>query len=275
MKRKDYIQQVSDKETAIIIEKLREVLANGIAGDVVEFGCYRGDTSLLMEKELERLSGVTKNISSYENKNKCVSEGDSRCEINSSHKSLWIYDSFEGLPARTVEDASVAGDGFSEGELLVSKREVVERFKKAGLSVPKIRKGFFENLDPGEIDTSGRVLRSSHDLPDRICFAFLDGDLYQSIRTSLELVSPRLVWGKNGNINTGAKCTDNTKIICGARKTDDAKSEKIQSVIIVHDYNNPQLPGVAKAVDEWIAAFSKQKTAPKLQRRESLAIISW
>lgn len=184
-------------------------MSRDVSGDIVEFGCYRGDTSLLMERVLER-------------------------EFPKSQSRLWIYDSFEGLPARTREDASVAGDNFRAGELLVTKREVVERFKKAGLRVPRIRKGFFENL-------------SNSDLPEEIAFAFLDGDLYQSIKTSLELVAPRM--NKNG-------------------------------VILVHDYNNPQLPGVARAVDEWMAggwrAWSAQrKTAPKLQRRETLAIISW
>lgn len=206
-KQTDYLQQVSDNETAVILSELRVILSHEVFGDIVEFGCYRGDTSLLMERVLER-------------------------EFPDSSSRLWIYDSFEGLPARTREDASVAGDSFKQGELLVTKREVVERFKKAGLHVPRIRKGFFENL-------------STDDLPSEIAFAFLDGDLYQSIKTSLELVTPRM--NKHG-------------------------------VILVHDYNNPQLPGASRAVDEWLAAASMaatQKTAPRLQRRETLAIISW
>lgn len=207
--RTEYLQQVSEGETAVILSELRNILSQNISGDIVEFGCYRGDTSLLIEKTLER-------------------------EFPESNSRLWIYDSFEGLPPRTREDASVAGDSFQQGELLVTKREVVERFKKAGLHVPRVRKGFFENL-------------SNSDLPEEIAFAFLDGDLYQSIKTSLELVAPRM--NKNG-------------------------------VILVHDYNNPQLPGVARAIDEWMAGgwrawSAQQKTAPKLQRRETLAIISW
>ena len=207
--RQEYLQQVSDNETAVILSELRNALSRDMSGDIAEFGCYRGDTSLLMERILER-------------------------EFPESQSRLWIYDSFEGLPARTREDASVAGDNFRAGELLVTKREVVERFKKAGLHVPRIRKGFFENL-------------SNSDLPEEIAFAFLDGDLYQSIKTSLELVAPRM--NKNG-------------------------------IILIHDYNNPQLPGVARAVDEWMAGgwrawSAQQKTAPKLQRRETLAIISW
>ncbi|MBR3263895.1 class I SAM-dependent methyltransferase [Candidatus Saccharibacteria bacterium] len=213
----EYLQQVSDNETAVILSELSEVLSRGISGDVVEFGCYRGDTSLLLEKILER-------------------------EFPGSVARLWIYDSFEGLPMKTREDVSVAGDNFKAGELFVTKREVVERFKKAGLRVPRVRKGFFEDLDAGDLNTSGKNLGTS-DLPSEIAFAFLDGDLYRSIKTSLELVTPRM---------------------------------NHDGVILVHDYNNPQLPGVSRAVDEWMAKIADaQKTAPKLRRRESLAIITW
>lgn len=222
MSQSERLKQVSDIETDVILSEARKVLERGVFGDMVEFGCYCGDTSLLLERILER-----------EFK-----------ELFVEGKRLWIYDSFEGLPPRTAEDASVAGDAFSAGELFVTKREVIERFKKAGLKVPRVRKGFFENLNP------------ETDLPEKISFAFLDGDLYCSIKTSLRLVAPRITHNENGS-----------------------------GVIIVHDYNNPQLPGVAKAVDEWMREVSSQagaggrtyaqKTAPRLQRRESLAIISW
>lgn len=173
----------------------------------MELGCYRGDTSLLLQKMLQSARGTENSANS-----------------RSAEKTLWIYDSFAGLPARTAEDASVAGDAFSEGELFVSKREVMERFRRAGLRVPRIKKAFFENLDP------------LTDLPEKICFAFLDGDLYSSIKTSLKLVTPKMTKG---------------------------------SVILVHDYNNPQLPGVARAVDEWLRAHPERK----LERKETLAIL--
>ncbi|MBR3220286.1 class I SAM-dependent methyltransferase [Candidatus Saccharibacteria bacterium] len=189
------MQQVSDKETEVLLELAERAL--GAPGELVEFGCYRGDTSLLLERLIER---------------------------RAPEKRLWIYDSFEGLPEKSAEDASVAGDAFKAGELFVTKREVVERFKKAGLRVPKIRKGWFEDLNP------------ETDVPEQICFAFLDGDLYRSIRVSLELVEGRV--DKSG-------------------------------VIVVHDYNNPELPGVTRAVDEWLGAHKKAK----LTVRASLAVI--
>ena len=75
----------------------------------------------------------------------------------------------------------------------------------------------------------------SKDLPEKIAFAFLDGDFYESIRTSLNLI-----WRK---LTTGA-------------------------IVVVDDYQNEALPGVQEAVDEWL------KTHPAVLKNEaSLAII--
>ena len=197
-KQSDYPQQVSAVETATILELLESTVTANVPGDVVEFGCYKGDTSILLQKLLHS-TGAT-------------------------DKTLWLYDSFEGLPPKTAEDASVAGDSFKAGELFVTKREVIAKFKKAGLRVPRIKKAFFEDL-------------LDQDLPPQISFAFLDGDLYGSIKTSLALVAPRLTPG---------------------------------AIIVVHDYNNPELPGSAKAVDEYLRAHPTKK----LTQKATLAIIS-
>lgn len=166
--------QVSEGETREIVGLAKNCL--GVKGDYVEFGCYKGDTSLLLAEVIREKEG----------------------------KRLWIYDSFEGLPEKTEEDNSVLGENFRGGELAVTKREVKERFLRAGLPVPKIKKGWFSDL-------------TEVDLPERIAFAFLDGDFYESIKDSLRLVEPRMSEG---------------------------------GVIVIHDYNNPALPGVKKAAEE-------------------------
>ena len=181
-------EQVSRGETEKILEVARECL--GVEGDFVELGCYRGDTSLLLA---EVLRGYNRG------------DGGGK-PVENSAKRLWIYDSFEGLPEKGNFDKSVLGVNFKEGELGVTKREVKERFLRANLPVPVIKKAWFKDLTEG-------------DLPEKIAMAFLDGDLYQSIKDSLELVEPKMANG---------------------------------GVIIVHDYNNPALPGVARAVDEWL-----------------------
>ena len=191
--------QVSKDETEKILGLARECL--GVEGDFVELGCYKGDTSLLLAELLVKNSvgnGVDKLRKSSE---KVVEKDYGRL----LRKRLWIYDSFEGLPEKNSADESVLGVDFKEGELFVTKREVKERFLRAGLPVPVIKKAWFCDLKDA-------------DLPEKIAFAFLDGDFYESIRDSLKLTGPKM--SKDG-------------------------------VIIVHDYTNPALPGVKKAVDEW------------------------
>ena len=183
--------QVSRAETEKILEIAQGQLS--VPGDFVELGCYKGDTSLLLADILKE-----------------------------TDKKLYIYDSFEGLPEKTGEDESAAGENFRGGELYVTKREVKERFLRANLPVPVIKKAWFNEL-------------GDEDLPNKIAFAFLDGDFYESIRDSLKLIENKMM---NGGI------------------------------IIVHDYNNPALPGVAKAVDEWV----KGKKL-KITKYESVVII--
>ena len=195
-------QQVSPKETLTILEIAKSQLDT--PGAFVEFGCYRGDTSVQLEKLLEAHG------SAFDPE---------------TGKRLWIYDSFEGLPPRDIKDGFSAGTEFKKGKLFVTKREVITKFKRHNLHLPVIKKSFFEHLDP------------TNDLPPKIAFAFLDGDLYTSIKTSLNLITPKL-----------------------------AKDAKI----IVHDYYNPQLQGVAKATDEWL----KQNPTRKIvQQVETLAIL--
>lgn len=212
-KNQDYMQQVTARETEILLQELKKTLNNNVPGDVVEFGCYKADTSVLYQKLLESMG----HGGAFQSENQAA---------QASQKMLWLYDSFEGLPAKTREDNSAAGDAFQAGELLVTKREVIEKFKKMGLKLPKIKKAFFDDLD------------IIYDIPEKISYAFLDGDLYQSIKTSLHLVTEKMSQG---------------------------------GVIIVHDYNNPELPGSSRAVDEWLKAH--QAKVASFRIAETLAII--
>ena len=191
------MKQVADNETKEILRIAEDCLR--FDGDFVEFGCFEGDTSLL-------LAGLLKEKS------------------KTGGKKLWIYDSFEGLPEKSVEDYSEAGRDFKKGELFVTKAFVKKRFLRANLPVPVIKKAWFSELNPTE------------DLPEKISFAFLDGDLYDSIKTSFELCITKM--GENG-------------------------------IIVVHDYQNPQLPGVTRAVDEFV-----KETGARLELTASLAILS-
>jgi O-methyltransferase len=170
--------QISREQLAVILGELRKALA--VDGDVVEFGCYNGDTSLQLGRMLKRFG---------------------------SDKELWLYDSFEGLPEKTEEDVSMLGKGFRTGALRAGRNELLRRFRRADLTMPMVVKGWFEELD------------AVRDVPAEIAFALLDGDYYSSIQVSLGLVAPKLVAG---------------------------------GVIMVHDYDNEALPGVKRAVGEFL-----------------------
>lgn len=147
--------QFNDKELVVLIRELRSVLERGVRGDVVEFGCYKGKTSMQIQRELH---------------------------AHPTKKKLYVYDSFEGLPPKTMQDASPAGMQFTAGELPARKGDVVRLFKQSGVTMPIIKKAWFSDLKP-------------QDVPEEIAFAFLDGDFYESIMDSLKHVWPKLTKG--------------------------------------------------------------------------------
>lgn len=148
-------EQFRDKELAVLLRELNRAITATAAGDVVEMGCYKGATSVELQKAIGKLR---------------------------PEKKLYLYDSFAGLPDKGSEDSSPAGMQFRAGELPASKSEVIRRFKQASLPLPIIRKSWFSDL-------------TSKDMPARIAFAFLDGDFYESIMDSLKLIWPLLTNG--------------------------------------------------------------------------------
>ncbi|MGB4957234.1 MAG: TylF/MycF/NovP-related O-methyltransferase [Candidatus Saccharimonas sp.] len=144
--------QVDPRELRVVLHELEQLLQAGKTGAVVELGCYVGTTSLFLRRLLDAYNYTGE---------------------------LHVYDSFEGLPSKTSEDQSVAGDQFVTGELHATRKQLIQNFKKAGLKLPVIHKGWFSDL-------------TTHDIPATVMFAFLDGDYYESIKDSFRVVTPRL-----------------------------------------------------------------------------------
>lgn len=184
-------EQVTKLQVEVILRELTRVLDAGVEGDIVEFGCYIGTTSLFIRRLLDH--------------NQTTSVKGRSFHAPEFH----VYDSFEGLPEKSVWDASPSGEQFTAGELAVSKKQFLREFQKAHLQPPIVHKGWFSNL-------------TEKDVPEKIAFAFLDGDFYESIRDSLRLVLPRMQKG---------------------------------GVIVVDDYAREALPGAAKAVHEYFQPY--------------------
>ena len=137
-------EQVDAKELGALLRELETVLQSGATGNVVEFGCYVGTTSLFIRRLLDAYDFTGE---------------------------FHVYDSFAGLPEKTQLDASAAGEQFKAGELLAPRKTFIHNFKKAGLKIPTIHKGWFADFIPD-------------DVPESIIFAFFDGDFYESIADS-------------------------------------------------------------------------------------------
>lgn len=82
-----------------IVEKLLQVLDSDLDGDIVEFGCYIGESSKYIMKTL--------------------------VETNST-KRLYVYDSFDGLPPLSSWEENT---GWRAGTLKTSEEVLISNFK--------------------------------------------------------------------------------------------------------------------------------------------------
>lgn len=175
----------------IILENLAQVLGKNISGDVVELGCCFGTTSLFIRRMLD---------------------------LFNSEKIFHVYDSFLGLPKKKSQDMAVSNSGgswiFEEGTCQTSKSDLINNFKKAKLALPVIHTGWFKDI-PDE------------QYPEKIAFAFFDGDFYSSISDSFEKVYKKLVKG---------------------------------AVVCIDDYGWEMLPGVKKACDDFLRGRPEENT---------------
>lgn len=182
--------QVNREQLQVILTELEKVLLRNVDGTVVDFGCYIGTTSLFIRRILD---------------------------LRNDNREFHVYDSFEGLPEKTTQDNSSAGEQFKAGELAVSKKQFVREFQKANLQTPIIHKCWFNEL-------------TSQDVPSQIAFAFLDGDFYESIKDSLKLVLPRLAPGATIIVDDYAR-----EALPGAARAVDELLPKHLSVQTIHN----------------------------------------
>lgn len=137
---------------------LESVVADRVAGDVIEAGAWRGGASILMRATLDSLG-----------------ERD---------RTVWVADSFEGLPKpdeRFPEDRNL---DLSWLDYLAVTREVVQRnFERFGLDRGvNFVEGFFEETLPSLGGKTWALMR-------------LDGDTYEATRIALESLYPGLSVG--------------------------------------------------------------------------------
>jgi O-methyltransferase len=145
-------------EAIYIVKYLHDGLR--VSGDVCEFGVAQGATSKLLAAEIMSLSD----------------------------RKLWLFDSFEGLPAPSKEDRLI-DDIFKlgtmdkyQGTMASPESQVLD--KLASIDFPrervKIKRGWVRDVIKTE------------DLPTQIAFAYVDFDLYEPIKDALEFIDPHM-----------------------------------------------------------------------------------
>lgn len=173
---------INSEQISHIVKNLTELLQKNIEGDVVELGCYVGESSKYIRKTLD---------------------------VFNSDKQLTVFDSFEGLPPLSEYEKNT---GWKPATLKTTEDVLISNFENNNLTPPKVVKGWFKDI-------------KEEDLPEKICFAFLDGDFYDSIYDSLVKIYDRMVDG---------------------------------GIILFHDFRRFDLPGV----DAAIKTFFKEKNIP-------------
>jgi hypothetical protein len=135
---------------------IEQVLADGIPGDLMETGVWRGGANIFMH-------GVLK-------------------AYDITDRAVWVADSFAGLPVPDVEAYPV--DAYwehSAGRVAVDIETVHKNFQRYGLLDDQVRflKGWFKDSLPNAPVAKLAVLR-------------MDGDLYQSTQDALTWLYPKL-----------------------------------------------------------------------------------
>lgn len=137
-----------------------------------------------------------------------------------SNKQFHVYDSWEGVPEkhdndntknfineissqiggdrkiRTVDKTIEMNTHWKKGITQTSKESFINTFKTGNIELPHIHSGWFSNIPDNEY-------------PDKICFAYFDGDFYTSIMDSFNKVYNKMV---PGGIIVIDDCGDNTLI---------------------------------------------------------------
>ncbi|GLW89890.1 TylF/MycF family methyltransferase [Actinokineospora globicatena] len=140
---------------------LETALADGVPGDVAETGVWRGGACVLMRAVLHAAGDVD--------------------------RSVWVIDSFEGMPKCSAEDheADQAMALHDYNDLLAVPLETVQdNFARYGLLDDQVRflPGWFRDTLP-----TAPI--------DRLAVLRLDGDLYESTTDALRHLYPKLAPG--------------------------------------------------------------------------------
>lgn len=140
-----------------LIHCVSTVIEDGVDGDLIETGVWRGGACIMMRGVLQAYGDTS--------------------------RSVWVADSFEGLPKpNSAKYAADAGDThFEWSGLQVGVEQVKHNFRRYGLLDDQVKflVGWFKDTLP--------------EAPiDKLAVARLDGDMYESTIQAIEVLYPKL-----------------------------------------------------------------------------------
>jgi O-methyltransferase len=150
---------VPSNRLKVLYDLSKKINREYIKGDIVECGVYNGGSAAIM---------MVPQSHSPEN------------------RSIWLFDSFEGLPPPTESDGSYERENYYEGWCKGSTEKVKEIFKR--LKLPKKRlnliEGWFQDTFPREVSKI-----------KQIALLHIDADWYESVKICLQTFYPIVTKG--------------------------------------------------------------------------------
>jgi hypothetical protein len=146
---------MQDGEFLFAEHLIEQLDAEGVQGDIVEFGAYGGTWLEILARIIEK---------------------------RENGRGLWGFDSFEGLPA---PDPDRDGGIWTEGQYAMGLEEVSASLRLAERPFLRLVKGWF--CDSLKVEPATSI--------QRIAYARIDGDLYASAVDCLAFLTDRLADG--------------------------------------------------------------------------------
>jgi len=151
---------VKNQNLKLLYDLVSEVVKRRMPGDIVECGVWNGGSAAIMGAAIME------------------------DPIKIQSRKIWLFDSFEGLPPPGDRDGELERQSYFPGWNKGNVRLVEEVFAQFGYPSENLRivPGWFNETIIGEPI-------------EKIALLHIDADWYQSVRTVLELLYPRVVPG--------------------------------------------------------------------------------
>jgi O-methyltransferase len=160
LKVKPKFTMVTNKNLLTLYKLVQEVNRTGVAGDIVECGVWNGGSAAVM------------GLADMENTG------------SPNRRSIWLFDSFQGLPPAGEKDGELERRNYFEGWNKGDVAKVHQVFGRVGVPLTNIK------IVPGWFDTT--LVKAQL---DRIAILHIDADWYKSVKLVLDVFYHKVVPG--------------------------------------------------------------------------------